>query len=91
MAVTSAPQRVRPRTGRDARDWWLDAPNLLQAIERKPATAQFSGSYRLGNVSLEIVADDLSLHEAFRELYGDCIEANAGPATRKMRCTLRRG
>jgi len=74
---------------RNGGDWWLNAPQHLRGIEQKPTPPQLA-AYRLGDTVLEIATDDPSLHDAFRQFYGDCADADAEPSAGRIRCTLRR-
>jgi hypothetical protein len=71
--------------------WWLAAPALLRDIESRSFVLRAFASYRLGDVRLEMRADDPTLLETFPRLYGDCVVSSPdgadGPA---VRVTMRR-
>jgi hypothetical protein len=76
--VTSTPQ-----------DWWLRAPELCQAIQRRPPDATWIASYRLGDAILAIDTDDRAIAESVRELFGECAVSGEQSALPRVRCTLR--
>jgi len=71
--------------------WWLAAPALLREIESRSFLLRAFASYRLGDLRLEMRADDPTLLETFPRLYGDCAVSSPdgadGPA---VRVTMRR-
>jgi hypothetical protein len=72
--------------------WWLAAPEFLQDFEQQQLpTPESVVSYQVGDIVLQVAADDLLVRRSFQELYGDCEAlaplASAAPG---VRCTVRR-
>jgi hypothetical protein len=80
-----------PTPSRAEEPWWLAAPALQRAIEQQAGAPLDSTSYLVGDVVLEVAADDPLLLATFTELYGDC-EIPPGHASQlpRIRCTVRR-